>query len=99
MLEILTSIIKREYCRDDEPVIAWKKPADVIPDMVFSKIWFGEPKPTRKFDCLTSVDVRYDLKSEVLKYIHDDHVPDCHVYIKDHKFRATDDFFEIIYDG
>lgn len=89
----------KEYCSDDEPVMAWKKPADVIPDMVFSKIWFGEPKPTRKFDCLTSVEVRYDLKSEVLKYIHDDHVPDCHVYIKDHKFRATDDFFDIMYDG
>ena len=45
------------------------------------------------------LEVRYDLKSEVLKNIHDDHVPDCHVYIIDHKFRATDDFFDIMYDG
>lgn len=89
----------KEYCEDDDPVKAWKKPADVIPDIVFSKIWFGEPKPTHKFDCLTSVEVRYDLKPEILKQIHDDHVPDCHVYIKEHKFKATDDFFEIMYDG
>lgn len=89
----------KEYCADDAPVKAWKKPSDVIKDMRIRKIDFEDPLPTKKYKVLTTVQVHYDLTPDVLSKIHDDHVPSCYVYIKDHQFKANDSFFEIMYDG
>ena len=88
----------KEYCADDAPVKAWKKPSDVIKDMRIRKIDF-DSLPTKKYKVLTTAQVHYDLTHDVLSKIHDDHVPSCYVYIKDHQFKANDSFFDIMYDG